>query len=459
MLLELISNSAQMIFEDCRSHEKPCNSTPIEQYGLRTRDGLSQRTACSKAAASNLLTNCATARVGAVAPAPGVSIFATPPFQTPAILSKQRLMIWLVFALLTGAALFSILAPLSRKEDAADPRASDLAFFKEQIAEIERESAEGRLAEQDAAAARLEAARRLLRTQTTEGEAAKSSRLAATIAALGAIVLIPAVSLTLYSRLGHSDLPDMPLSARLEAAPDRTNIAAAVARIEAHLAQHPEDGRGFEVVAPYYLRSGRAPDAVQAYAQALRLLGATAERHSALGEARVLAAEGAVTQEARLDFEAALQQDATQAMARFYLGLAAAQDGDRETAGSIWAKLLADAPPDAPWAARVKALLAKLDEAPSAANPPASAQGEAIAALPENDRQAAIRSMVERLAGRLEKNGDDVEGWLRLIRAYSVLSEPEKARQALALARKALASKQSDLTRVEALAQELKLGS
>jgi cytochrome c-type biogenesis protein CcmH len=367
-------------------------------------------------------------------------------------------MIWLVFALLTGAALFSVLTPLARKSAGSDPTASDVAFFKEQIAEIERENADGRLAEQDAAAAQLDAARRLLRAQAAQGGAAKSSRLAATIAALGAIVFIPALSLTLYSRLGRSELPDMPLSARLEAAPDRNNVADAVARIEAHLAQHPDDGRGFEVVAPYYLRTGRADQAVQAYSAALRLLGPTPARHAALGEARAIAADGAVTEEARRDFEAALAQDAAYPMARFYMGLAAAQDGDREKAASIWSKLLAEAAPDAPWTARVKALLAKLDEAPAAANPPATAQGEAIAAMPENERQAAVRSMVERLALRLQKNGDDVEGWLKLIRAYSVLSEPEKARAALASARKALASKTSDLARVDALAQELKLG-
>jgi cytochrome c-type biogenesis protein CcmH len=373
--------------------------------------------------------------------------------------SKQRRMIWLVFALLTGAALLSVLAPLALKGDATDPAAPDISFFKEQIAEIERESAEGRLAGADAEAARVEAARRLLRAQSAQGERPKASRRAATIAALAAILLIPALTLTLYLRLGHSNLPDMPLQARLETAPDRTNLADAVARIEAHLAQHPEDGRGFEVVAPYYLRTGRVAEAEHAYGEALRLLGPTPARHAALGEARVFAAQGAVTQDARREFEAALAQDPAQHMARFYMGLAAAQDGDREKASSIWTKLLADGPSDAPWATRVKALLGRLNEAPATESPAASAQGRAIVAMPENERQAAIRTMVDRLAGRLEKNGDDVEGWLRLIRAYSVLSEPEKARQALLSARKALANKEADLARVDALAQELKIGS
>ncbi len=368
-------------------------------------------------------------------------------------------MIWLVFALLTGAALLSVLAPLAQKKrEIVDPAATDVAFFKDQIAEIDREATDGQIAPHDAEIAKTEAARRLLKTQSAKNVAATSSRKVATFAALATIVLVPALSLALYSRLGRSDMPDMPLSARLQTPPDHINIADAVGRIEAHLAQHPEDGRGFEVVAPYYMRTGRFDDAVHAYGEALRLLGATAARHAALGEARTLAAGGVVTEAANQDFEAALAQEPTQPTARFYLGLAAAQNGERDKAREIWSKMLAEAPDGAPWVERVKMLLAKLDEASASATPPATEHGKAIAAMPEGQRQAAIQTMVERLATRLEKHGDDVDGWLKLIRAYNVLAQPEKARHALAAARKALAGKQSDLTRVEALAQELKIG-
>ena len=54
-------------------------------------------------------------------------------------------------------------------------------------------------------------------------------------------------------------------------------------------------------------------------------------------------------------------------------------------------------------------------------------------------RQAMIRGMVERLAERLRRDGSDVEGWLRLVRSYMVLGEPDKARAAVDDARRALA--------------------
>jgi cytochrome c-type biogenesis protein CcmH len=56
------------------------------------------------------------------------------------------------------------------------------------------------------------------------------------------------------------------------------------------------------------------------------------------------------------------------------------------------------------------------------------------------DREAMIRGMVDRLATRLKQNGDDVEGWLRLMRAYMVMGEPEKAKAALSDARAAVAN-------------------
>jgi cytochrome c-type biogenesis protein CcmH len=58
----------------------------------------------------------------------------------------------------------------------------------------------------------------------------------------------------------------------------------------------------------------------------------------------------------------------------------------------------------------------------------------------EDDRNAMIRGMVDRLATRLKQNGDDVEGWLRLVRAYMVMGERDKAVGALTEARQAVAA-------------------
>jgi cytochrome c-type biogenesis protein CcmH len=378
-------------------------------------------------------------------------------------------MIWLIFVFLAGAAVLAVLAPLAAGSSSVADGGADKAFFGEQLAEIERERAEGLLDPADAEAARVEAARRLIRASETGGATAQpSNRKTRVVVALATLLLAPALAITLYLTVGAAGLPDMPLAARLAAKPAHSDLSAAVAQIEAHLAEHPDDGRGFEVIAPFYLRSGRFEDGVHAYGEALRLLGPTPTRYAALGEAYVMGAQGAVTPEARSNFDAALALDAADPMSRYYLALGAAQDGDAAKAEELWSKLLADAPPDAGYRNLVREHIERLkgetsqgtqagEAGKSSGEGPASEQGKAVAALPKADQQAFIRSMVERLAGKLAQNGDDVEGWLKLLRAYGVLSEPEKAKAALGEARKALAGKPAAVARINALADELKI--
>ena len=182
-------------------------------------------------------------------------------------------------------------------------------------------------------------------------------------------------------------------SARLNATPARMDLAAAIAKIEAHLVQHPDDGRGYEVLAPVYLRMGRAGDAVHAAQEALRLLGPNAERQELYGEALVSAANGVVTAEAKLSFEAAAAQDPSAPKPRFFLGLAAAQAGDSARAREIWGKLVAEAPQDAPWAQALRERMAALGGGPEDNHK--MAWQLQIEALPEAGRINAIRGMVE----------------------------------------------------------------
>ena len=100
---------------------------------------------------------------------------------------------------------------------------------------------------------------------------------------------------------------------------------------------------------------------------------------------------------------------------------------------AIWGAMLAKAPPDAPWRPLLQAALARV----GGSTAPGPSQ-DAIAAakdMNEADRAAMIHGMVDRLATRLKQNGDDVEGWLRLVRAYMVMGDRDKAKSALTDAR------------------------
>lgn len=375
-------------------------------------------------------------------------------------------MIWAAFALMTGAVAFALVWPLSVRRPARGGLAADLAFYRGQLAEVEDDVARGLVAPADAEATRAEIGRRLL--AAAEGGAGAGSpggfRARRVAALAAALVMVPAVALGLYLRVGAPDQPDMPVASR--AVEGGFDLAQALPRIEAHLAADPDDGRGFAVVAPVYARLGRFDDAVRAYAAALRLLGDNPERRATLGQARIAAADGVVTTQARADLDRALVLDPKLPQARFFLAVAAEQDGDGTRARLLWQALQADSPPDAPWLDAVRQHLAALPGSPVPPPPagapeagaPAGAAAAGIAALSPERRATAIRGMVDGLAARLAQNGRDPDGWLRLIRAYTVLGDTGLAKAAVADARKGLGGDGPALSRVDDLAAQLGLG-
>jgi cytochrome c-type biogenesis protein CcmH len=256
-------------------------------------------------------------------------------------------------------------------------------------------------------------------------------------AAVAALAFLPAGALVLYLALGSPLVPGAPLFARSHPPLERQSIEGMVAQVEAHLEKSPEDGRGWEVLAPVYLRMGRFDDAVKARGNALRLLGATATREADFGEALTAAANGVVTADAKAAFERAAALDANEFKSQYFLGLAAEQDGKEEAAAQIWRNLLAHAPADAPWRNIVQQSLARIDPK-SAAPGPNEDDIAAAQSLSPQQRQDMISGMVERLAARLKSDGSDLDAWLRLMRAYMVLGERDKARATVDNARRAI---------------------
>ncbi len=401
------------------------------------------------------------------------------------------MILWVVLALMTAAAVAAVLWPLARPApsqgagpaDAAPASANEIAVYRDQLAEVDRDRAAGRIGEAEAAAARLEVSRRLLAAaDKVEAEAAAApvaSRRRA--AALASVTLLPLGALGLYLWLGSPDLPGEPFADRAQMPANHQSLANLLTQVEQHVARNPEDGRGWEVLAPVYLRLGRFADAVTARRNALRLLGTTAERESDLGEALTAEANGVVTQDAKAAFERSHALDAADVRSRFFLGLAAEQDGRRGDAAKIWRELVAGAPADASWVDYVKAALARVEGTASVAAAPRSgspgggrpdgAQGSpgqgaagpsredmaAASELTPEQRSEMIRGMVDRLAERLKSDGSDVEGWLRLVRAYAVLGDRDKARAAATDARRALAPEPDKIRRLDELVKGLGL--
>ncbi len=299
--------------------------------------------------------------------------------------------------------------------------ASDLDLYRSQLEALEADTANGIMPAAEAEAARVEIARRMIRAEKDDAYrlvghvSPKRHRLAVLIT----LLVVPGLALLVYGLRGTPSMPAFPLAARPAPAPDN-DITSLLTRVEAHLQSNPDDAKGWELLAPIYLRTGRYQDAATAYRHVIRVRGPSAELQSSLGEVLVAATQGVITSEALEAFRKALALDKDQPKARFYLAIAAEQDGKLDEARAALKALLADAPDDAPWKALVQQELARLS------GRGAAPQGEAAASISQMappDQQAAIAGMVGQLAARLEDKPDDFEGWLRLLRAYRVMGE------------------------------------
>jgi cytochrome c-type biogenesis protein CcmH len=384
------------------------------------------------------------------------------------------MLLWLIILALTGAASAYLAWPLLRPRPstvAVESGAGIREVYKDQLTEIEADLARGLIGVEEAAAARLELARRLLAqaddpAPTPVSASAPSPQLLAGIAAA-----VPILALVLYAALGAPSQPGRPTEAAKvldmrTPKPSGPDIDELVAKVEARLRSNPEDGRGWDVIAPVYLKSRRYDEAEAAFARAIEMLGETSKRLLGLAESAVRKKDGQISDEARAVFEKVVKAEPSNLEARFWLALAHEQRGSFKQAADDYRALLSAAPPDAPWRATVMERLAAVaGAAPSTSDTaiapkgPTASEVAAAGDMTPEARQQMIGGMVAGLHARLKVNGRDAGGWQRLLRAYGVMGDLPKAKEALAEARRALAEDKVGLGAVDEVAREMGLGS
>lgn len=350
----------------------------------------------------------------------------------------------LLLAMLAFAALLPIVLPLLRPATPApDAAAFDQAVYRDQLAELDRDIARGVLTQAEAASARLEIQRRLLAAADADpAPATRSSARMSGLLALGLVAAVGLGSVGLYLQLGVPTRND--LSAAREEG-QRLEVQRLAGKLRERLAAEPNNAEAWAMLGRATAALADWPAAVEAYQRALALTPAPpADLLGAYGEVLVARAGGMVTPIARQAFQAALAADPANGMARFYMAISTAQDGDPRAAMDLLQGLAADLPDDAPVrpeiARRLAAFAAQAGVAapalaagqPVATAPPGPDEETMAAArnLPEGERKEMIRGMVARLAERLEKEPGDADGWMRLGRSWSVLGEPEKSADA-----------------------------
>lgn len=362
-------------------------------------------------------------------------------------------MMFAIFGLVAAGVAIALLRPLLRAQGGHDAAASERAVYRAQLQELEAERAAGSLSGPDSDAARLEIERRLLKVGAGSAVSARPSLVLALAVALG----VPAAAALLYDRLGSAGLGDQPLAERLTEAGQMAETERLIAALEARMAATPDDPRGWELLARARAAEGKLLPAAEAYERLAALVPQSVEARLAAAELRVAAANGMVTPEAKALVEQARALEPGNPAVRHFAAFIRLSGGDAAGAAADWQALLKELPADHPLRPAVVAGLNAAGQpvppeeaAPAAATPgPSGADVAAAAEMSAGDRQAMIEGMVQRLADRLREEPGDLDGWLRLARAYDVLG---KGPEAVAAYEKAAALKPDDAGIAEALA-------
>lgn len=385
---------------------------------------------------------------------------------------------WIIAILAALIAGLVLARPLIARRAQAAPRAAhDAQVFRDQLKELDRDLTRGVVTPEDAEATRLEISRRLLAADAESridmGARSAPAVVSRTLAAL-VIVAAPLSAGWLYADLGMPGAEDMPFASRGAAArpsqadaekmiaarpappagEDAAEFAELVTQLEARLAEAPNDPQGLFLYGRSLMNLGRFAEAWPQFEKVIALRGAAADAdlYAGYAEGMILGAGGYISPEAEAALLQVLKRQPTNPSARYYLGRLHAQDGATEMAESVWLALIEDSPPDAPWIAPIRTEMARLGLGPHGGDGlpgPTREDMQAAGGLPEADRQAMVADMVDRLAERLTAEGGTVAEWRRLIRSYSVLGQPQQARDAMVRARETFAGDPAALAALE----------
>ncbi|MFN4128853.1 MAG: c-type cytochrome biogenesis protein CcmI [Paracoccaceae bacterium] len=371
---------------------------------------------------------------------------------------------WAAAALLVAGIVATLLRAMTRaRSDGRAPVDFDLAVYRDQLTEIERDIARGAIPADEGARLRTEIQRRLLDADRAARAAAPSGEARAGWGMAALIVAVVLAGVAGYWRLGAPGYPDLPLAERLALSEEIRAGRPAQAEAEAQIPpapardvdpafrdlmqklrqavqDRPNDLRGLELLARNEAAMGNmaAATAAQKAIIAVKGAAATADDHAAHAELMIMAAGGYVSPEAEQALVRALEADPRNGTARYYTGTMFAQIGRFDRTFILWNRLLEESPPDAAWVAPIRSQIEEiaaragvrytLPDAPSGRGPTA-ADITASAQMTPEERQTMIEGMVDQLGARLAQEGGPAEDWARLITSLAQIGRGEQARE------------------------------
>ena len=306
---------------------------------------------------------------------------------------------------------------------------SEQRFYQARLSEIEKDLELGRLDKVSADAAKTEEARRLIKTSETS-KTVSISRSNKSIVILAALSL-PLFTIPFYNNVGSPQVVS-PSSSQGNNSGELSMVQL-LEIAEKRLKSNPDDVNGWTAIAPVYVRVGRFQDAINAYENILRVEGRSPENIIKLADVYISQSKGQVNEQAKTLISEVLTIDPNNPIAKFYTGIIALQNDDKDETIRIWQGIVDKAVGNEDWLPLVKNRISELKMSEPLASLPKLDQDTVKFAkeMKPEERTKMIGEMVSRLAKRLEENPDDKEGWERLIRSYIVLERTDDAKAAV----------------------------
>jgi cytochrome c-type biogenesis protein CcmH len=282
----------------------------------------------------------------------------------------------------------------SRPASRMSQRQMNAAVYRDQLAKLDQDLAEGALSTEDHARSRDELQRRALE-DLREDDATPTLRAPRrTMIAVG--ITVPLVAVVLYAFLGNVDA----LTGRGEAGEQKVtqaDIERMVSALASKLEQNPTDYKGWVMLARSYKVMGRTADAEKAFEHAAPLVDTDPQLLADYADVVVTNNNGNFAGKPQQLIDKALKLDPNAPMALWLGGTAAFSKGDKDEAIRMWERLAKQIPPDSEDGRNLQAALAEVrGKSPSAAQVPAAqAAPAATPVIAAADGGASVTGTVE----------------------------------------------------------------
>lgn len=363
--------------------------------------------------------------------------------------------IWILFIGFFLLALALVLMPVFRFRAQAPQRYNkSIAVYKAQLEELIADQNNGVLNDSEVASARLEIERRLLRLADSQGrpQGATGPSTDTTGASAGllavAVTIVLVLSAVFYLSNGRPAMPDFVLKDQDHSVARRAEMDTAspekikeVADLEAHLIDNPTNAKAWRALGQYQSDLRNKPASAKAYQRWYELERDNIDAAVIYAESLIIFSEGRVGPAALLVLNRARTLQPRNPGVRHYLALANYQSGNIAEALAGWKDLEAESKPGVPWLRQLRRWIAQAEQdlglpssvaqAPAPGPALSAEERAAIKDMSADERADMIKGMVARLQAKMDENPENIEGWFRLAKAYSVLGQRADAVTAL----------------------------